>query len=337
MRVSQGWGGMGYGMIMLPRVGQEVLVAFVHGDPDLPIVVGRAYNAVQTAPYKLPQDKTRSTWKSDSSAGSGGFNEIMFEDLADKELVWQQAQKDRTRLVKNDEFATVVNDREKLVKNDETEHTHGYRKRAIHKDVDAITHQKKRERVDGQVHLEVKGERREQIDGKQSLTVYGDRHEKVEKRYALDAGKAMHIRSNEPFVGEAEEDVTLKGPGGFLRIDASGITIVGTTSLSPRSSSRKRRRGSKSSLSRTAIRRSRRRTGVIGSACRTASCATGSSMIEARRALKGLIRARVRSRSPISIRRCGSSGEGAVPWPPFRGDPAQCRATASSRVIASPT
>jgi type VI secretion system secreted protein VgrG len=228
MRVAQGWGGMGYGMVALPRVGQEVFVTFVNGDPDQPVVVGRTYNAVQQVPYRLPQHKTRSAWKSDSSPSAEGFNEIMFEDLADKELVWQQAQKDRKRLVKYDEFATVLHDREKLVKNDETEETHGYRKRWVDKDVDVITGQHKRERVDGDVHQSVRGSRREQIDGKQSLMVYGDRHEQVEKRYALKADKKLHIAASEPFVGEGADDVTIKGPGGFIRIDQAGVTIVGT-------------------------------------------------------------------------------------------------------------
>ena len=123
MRVSQGWAGTGYGMFMIPRVGQEVLVGFVTGDPDQPIVVGRVFNAAERVPYTLPEHKTRSTWKSDSSPGSGGFNEIMFEDAAGSELVYMQAQKDQRRLVKHDEDITVGNDRSKLVKINETEIT----------------------------------------------------------------------------------------------------------------------------------------------------------------------------------------------------------------------
>ena len=107
IRVSQGWAGTGYGMIVIPRIGQEVMVGFLEGDPDQPIIVGRVYNAKQAVPYKLPEHKTRSTWKSDSSLGSGGFNEIMFEDIKGQELVWEQAQKNRRRLVKNDETITA--------------------------------------------------------------------------------------------------------------------------------------------------------------------------------------------------------------------------------------
>src|SRR5262249_25665039 len=121
LRVSQGWAGTGFGLINLPRVGQEVLVGFLEGDPDQPIIVGRVFNKANPVPYRLPQHKTRSTWKSRSSPGGNGFNELMFEDLAGRELVYVQAERDLRKLVKNDETITVGNDRQKLVKNDETE------------------------------------------------------------------------------------------------------------------------------------------------------------------------------------------------------------------------
>lgn len=228
MRVNQGWGGMGYGMIMLPRIGQEVLVGFAEGDPDLPFVIGRVYNAVQQVPYRLPEHKTRSTWKSDSSLGSGGFNEIMFEDLKGKELVWQQAEKNRVRIVKENEYATVVHDRQKLVKRDEKEHTDGARKLYVGKDADFVTKQTKREEVDMDHSFEVKGNLSERVDGKLSLTVAEDRHEKVESSYALKAGVEAHIVAGEQYIGEAGQSFTVRGPGGFLRFDESGVTIAGT-------------------------------------------------------------------------------------------------------------
>jgi type VI secretion system secreted protein VgrG len=111
MRVSQGWGGGGFGMLALPRVGQEVLIGFFEGDPDQPIVVGRVFNNTTRVPYKLPEHKTRSTWKSDSSPGSDGFNEIMFEDAKGHELVYVQAERNLDRLVKHDETITVGKNR----------------------------------------------------------------------------------------------------------------------------------------------------------------------------------------------------------------------------------
>jgi len=103
LRVSHGWAGAAYGMFALPRIGHEVLVAFWEGNPDEPVVVGRAYNQKMRVPYKLPDEKTKSTWRTDSSPHSNGFNEIMFEDKAGKELVYIQAQKDLNKLVKHNE------------------------------------------------------------------------------------------------------------------------------------------------------------------------------------------------------------------------------------------
>jgi type VI secretion system secreted protein VgrG len=268
IRVSQGWAGTGFGMITLPRIGQEVMVGFVEGDPDHPIVVGRVFNAMEQVPYKLPEHKTRSTWKSDSSIGSGGFNEIMFEDLKGKELVYVQAQKNLRKLVKHDETITVGRNRQKfvmvnetettganrteitganrteitganrttviggnsikLVKGDETEKTDGKLVVYVGGDQDIVVKQTKRERIEGASHLVVKGKRNQKIGGTQSLTVGGNQQEKVGKNHALEAGEEIHLKAGSTLVIEAAHDLTLKGPGGFIRIDASGVTIKGT-------------------------------------------------------------------------------------------------------------
>jgi type VI secretion system secreted protein VgrG len=267
IRVSQGWAGTGFGMIVLPRIQQEVLVAFLEGDPDQPIIVGRVFNATNQVPYKLPQHKTRSTWKSDSSLGGGGFNEIMFEDLKGKELVYVQAQKNLRKLVKNDETITVGNNRQKLVVvnetettganrtevtganrteitgvnrttviggnrskqigGDEIERTDGNLTSYIGKNQDITIKQTKREQIEGDSHLRVKGKRNQRVDGNQSLTVKKNRQEKVGKNHAMEVGEEIHLKAGTALVIEAAKDLTLKGPGGFIRIDAGGITIKG--------------------------------------------------------------------------------------------------------------
>lgn len=120
LRVSQGWAGGGYGMMALPRVGHEVLVVFFEGDPDQPIVVGRVYNNTTRVPYKLPENKTKSTWKSDSTPGSNGFNEIMFDDAHGSELVYVQAERNLEKLVKVDESVTIGRMRDKRIGVNET-------------------------------------------------------------------------------------------------------------------------------------------------------------------------------------------------------------------------
>jgi type VI secretion system secreted protein VgrG len=227
IRVSQGWAGTGYGMIVIPRIGHEVLVGFFEGDPDQPIIVGRVYNAKATAPYALPENKTRSTWKSDTSLGGGGFNEIMFEDKKDQELVWEQAQKNRRRLVKNDESVSIGHDRQKYVKNDEHDKTDGFLRIQIGNDQDIVIKQDRRERIEGDSHVFIQGKRNQKIEGNQSLEVKGERHELIGESHALLAAGEVHIKSDTAVVIEAE-DLTLKGPAGFIRIDSSGVTIRGT-------------------------------------------------------------------------------------------------------------
>lgn len=117
IRVSQGWAGGGYGMFTIPRVGHEVLIAFLDGDPDAPMVVGRVHNAVEPVPFKLPDNKTVSTWKTSSSPGGGGFNELRFDDATDREHVFMQAQKDMDHLVKNDLKQAVGRDASRSVQN----------------------------------------------------------------------------------------------------------------------------------------------------------------------------------------------------------------------------
>lgn len=107
---SQPWSGAGYGAVNLPRVGQEVLVQFLAGDPDRPVIVGRVHTNQQQVPYKLPDHKTQSGWKTCSTGKTGGYNELLFEDEASKELVHLRAERDMTRLVRHNDSVTVGND-----------------------------------------------------------------------------------------------------------------------------------------------------------------------------------------------------------------------------------
>lgn len=121
VRVSSVWAGSGYGFIQIPRIGQEVIVDFLEGDPDQPIITGRVYNASQMPPYGLPGNATQSGWKSDSSLGGGGFNELRFEDKAGSEEVYFQAQKDHNELIKNDESRLIQHDFSERVDNNATQ------------------------------------------------------------------------------------------------------------------------------------------------------------------------------------------------------------------------
>ena len=110
VRASQGWAGAGFGAMYIPRVGQEVLVAYYQGDVERPVIVGRVYNTIQPVPYALPERKTVSTLKSQSSPGGDGYNELRFEDKKGEEEVYLQAEKNLNELVKASHSNSVGGD-----------------------------------------------------------------------------------------------------------------------------------------------------------------------------------------------------------------------------------
>ena len=107
IRVTQKWAGPGWGFMFLPRIGMEVLVEFLDGDPERPIVTGCVYNGVNAPPYSLPGEKTKSTIKSESSLGAGGSNELRFEDAKGSEEIFIHAQKDLNEVIENDNTRTI--------------------------------------------------------------------------------------------------------------------------------------------------------------------------------------------------------------------------------------
>jgi type VI secretion system secreted protein VgrG len=131
IRVSQGWAGGAFGMMALPRVGQEVLVGFIEGDPDQPVVVGRVYNAAARVPYKLPENQTVSTWKGASTPGSEGSNEIAFEDAKGSERIFLHAERDLEEQVKGHASLSVDRDRTKAILGGEAIDVGGSRRTTI--------------------------------------------------------------------------------------------------------------------------------------------------------------------------------------------------------------
>src|SRR5450759_594855 len=123
VRVATYWAGAQWGAVHIPRIGQEVIVDFVEGDCNHPIVVGSVYNADMMPPWTLPDKKTVSGYKSRSTphGTAQNFNLLSFEDKKGQELVHAQAEKDLLTLVKNDESRTVGNDRTTVIKHDETQ------------------------------------------------------------------------------------------------------------------------------------------------------------------------------------------------------------------------
>jgi type VI secretion system secreted protein VgrG len=203
IRVAQHWAGKRWGAVFLPRIGQEVIVDFIEGDPDRPIIVGRLYNAEHMPPYSLPAEQTKSTIKSSSSKGGGGFNEIRLEDKKGKEQVFIHAQRQMDNRVKEDSLEWVGRDRHLIVTRDQLEE------------------------VKRNKHLKVGGDHNEQIDGGMSLKVGMDLDQKIGMKLAEDAGTEIHVKGGMNVVVEAGMMVTLKAGGGFVVVGPSGIIIQG--------------------------------------------------------------------------------------------------------------
>jgi type VI secretion system secreted protein VgrG len=202
LRVSQGWAGGQYGFMALPRIGHEVIVSFLDGDPDQPIITGRTHHATNTPPYSLPEHKTRTTLKTQTHKGEGS-NELRFEDEADKEQIYIHAQKDLDLLTKNNRTQVIKNDCHLTVENDRFSH------------------------VKGNEHTTVDGEHREKIGGDCCLTVNGSYHSKLGKAQLIEAGNEIHHKAGMKIVIEAGAEVTLKAGGSFVKVDPSGVTISG--------------------------------------------------------------------------------------------------------------
>ena len=120
IRVAQVWAGANWGAMYIPRIGQEVIVDFLEGDPDRPIITGRVYHGVNKPPYPLPGEKTKSTIKSNSTLGGGGFNELRFEDKKGTEEIFLHGQKDWTIAILNDKNQTIGHDETMMVTNNRT-------------------------------------------------------------------------------------------------------------------------------------------------------------------------------------------------------------------------
>jgi type VI secretion system secreted protein VgrG len=161
MRVSQPWAGKGWGAMMIPRVGQEVIVDFLEGDPDEPIVTGRVYNAEQMPPWALPDNKTQSgvLTRSSKSGSAGNANAIRFEDKKGSEQLWIHAERNQDIEVEADESHWVGHDRTKKVDHDETTKVGNNRTETVGKD-ETIT---------------IAGNRTEQVGGNECVTVSGSR------------------------------------------------------------------------------------------------------------------------------------------------------------------
>ncbi len=161
VRVSQFWAGQGYGAMFIPRIGHEVIVDFLEGDPDRPIITGSVYHAQNVPPLVLPDEATRSTIKSNSSLGGGGFNELRFEDKAGEEELYTHAQRDQIEVVEHNMSTSVGCNRSLSVSGNRTE------------------------TIGGDEKVTIKGDRTEEVVKNEKITITKDRELQIKQNHTV--------------------------------------------------------------------------------------------------------------------------------------------------------
>jgi type VI secretion system secreted protein VgrG len=209
VRVAQGWAGNLWGSIFIPRIGQEVVVSFLEGNPDRPLITGCVYNANQAVPYTLPDNQTRSTLKTNSSKGGSGFNEICFEDKAGSEEIFIQAQKDMTVSVLNNENLTVAGTRMMSVTGNET-HTNKANYTST---------------VSGDYTSTITGNYKLTVSGNLSIEVSGSISIKSGTDFSNNAGTSLTNKSGTDMMNDAGTTLTNKAAASQT-IDGGGMLTV---------------------------------------------------------------------------------------------------------------
>ncbi|MBE7375825.1 type VI secretion system Vgr family protein, partial [Pseudomonas lopnurensis] len=191
--------------VAIPRVGMEVLVTFLEGDPDQPLVTGCLYHAEHVVPYALPANKTRSVFKTLSSPGGDGYNELRIEDRAGAEQIYIHAQRDWDENIEHDQKIRVGHQR--------------------HDRMEANSHTE----LQAEEHRTTHGDRRTEVKASDHLTVGRDQHIDIGNGWFVETGDEIHYYAGDKVVIDAGMELTASGGGSFLKLDPSGITLSGAT------------------------------------------------------------------------------------------------------------
>jgi type VI secretion system secreted protein VgrG len=253
LRVAQSWAGKQWGTYFWPRIGDEVLIAFMEGDPDQPIVVGSVYNGINLPPYDPVGQHTLSGIHTHSSknGGAANTNELRFEDLMGSEQIYMNAEKDYTLHVEHDWQTMVGNEQHTTVKSNRFDEVDG--------NWDSTLTGNLTDKAGGNVIRQVGGNHTEKVSGNQSITIGGNRSESISSNANLSVGSnrnesvgsnySLTVGSNHVISASSNFDVTantgiclsvgansvvlssegigLNGEGGFISIGPAGVTISG--------------------------------------------------------------------------------------------------------------
>ncbi|WP_434457310.1 type VI secretion system tip protein VgrG [Stutzerimonas urumqiensis] len=205
LRVSSSWAGDRYGGIVIPRVGMEVLVTFLEGDPDQPLVTGCLYHKEHQVPYDLPANKTRTVFKTLSSPGGGGYNELRIEDRKGAEQIYIHAQRDWDENIEHDQKIRVGHER--------------------HDTVEANSYSE----FKAEEHRTTHADRKTEIRANDHLIVGNSQHVKIGTGQFVEAGNEIHYYAGSKVIIDAGMELTAAAGGSFLKLDPSGVTLSGAT------------------------------------------------------------------------------------------------------------
>ncbi|WP_333498800.1 type VI secretion system Vgr family protein [Kluyvera sp. CHPC 1.2972] len=234
VRVSQAWAGAGFGNLAIPRVGQEVIVDFLNGDPDQPIVIGRTYHQDNRSPGSLPGTKTQMTIRSKTYKGDG-FNELRFEDATSKEQIYMHAQKDMQTEVLHDKTTTVDHDHNETVKNNQTVTivvgqtiNVGSKKEGGHDQKVTVANDQTITVLNNQT-VSVKEKREKNVGGDQKTIITGEDIETVKKSQKVRVEKNYKLDVDHETLVKSGDKIELICGASAITLESGGkVTIRGT-------------------------------------------------------------------------------------------------------------
>ncbi|MGJ0126486.1 type VI secretion system Vgr family protein [Pantoea sp. RHCKP32] len=233
VRVSSAWAGQGFGGVQIPRVNDEVVVDFINGDPDRPLIIGRVYNEASMPPWALPAAATQMGFLSRSKDGTADTaNALRFEDKAGEEQVWLHAEKNMDTEVENNETLSVGSNRTKTIGGNETTEVKKNRTETVDQNETITVHQNRTETVDGNETITVHSNRTETVDQNekvrigqnQSVTINGNQTLKVDQTKTETIALASMLN-----VGLAQN--TNIGAAYVLNVGAGWMTNVGAMQM----------------------------------------------------------------------------------------------------------
>ncbi|WP_350612922.1 type VI secretion system tip protein TssI/VgrG [Pseudomonas sp. HY7a-MNA-CIBAN-0227] len=214
LRVSSSWAGESFGSVTIPRIGMEVVVTYLEGNPDNPLITGCVPNKVMPVPYPLPANKTKTVLRSHSSPDSGGYNELSIEDRAGRELIYLRAQRDIEQVILNDSDTKIGNDRREQITRDSHSLINHDRFEQVDNNSSSL--------ISGDELHTTQGLRNTVIGGNELISITGNSSTTADGTLVIQAGAHAHVTATNVVV-DAGMSLTLSAGGHHIVITPGGI------------------------------------------------------------------------------------------------------------------